>query len=147
MAEPLMPIRLEDARLMVEASKVREVLGRQRWLTVPGTAPYLRGVCAWKGRAIPVLDLAPLLGLTHDGTDALERTLIVECSDNVAAIPVSEAQAVIFVRRDQQRPPEVNAHRYCRAEVDSGAELASIVDLDALFRDLLGQDEGSATHA
>jgi chemotaxis signal transduction protein len=142
-----MPIRLKDVWLMVEAPKVREVLGRQRWLTVPGTAAHLPGVCAWRGRAIPVLNLAPLLGLTQDGTDAWERTLIVDCNNNVAAIPVSEAQAVVFVKREHQRAPEVNAHRYCRAEVDSGEALASIVDLDALFQDLLGQADGAVTNA
>ena len=60
MSVPLLPIRIESEWLLIHANLIQEILGAQPWLSIPHTRRELPGVVAWRGRAIPLVDLGAL---------------------------------------------------------------------------------------
>lgn len=140
----LMPFRLRDHWFMLHASVVKEVLGVQPWLVVPHTNTGLLGLCNWRGRAIPVLNLPSLLGLGSKSNDGWHRTLVIECQGNIVAVPVNEARAVIKVDVALCRPAHVTSLPFTELEVDNGQEVMGIVDLHAMVGHLLGQTRATA---
>lgn len=92
----LLPVQLQDTWILLDAPIVREVLGRQPWLRVPQATSAVPGVCVWRGRAIPVVDLAYIVGLGSTDPETYTRTLIVEQQLGLAALPVHAVQVVRF---------------------------------------------------
>ncbi len=137
----LMPVRLEDTWVALEASAVSEVLGPQTCLMVPRSSPHLPGVCAWRGRAIPVLELAALLGISRSDHATFERTLVVSHQQNTVAMPVAEARAVLFLPQSELRQVHATSVRFARAEVDWEQRVVAVLDLDALFGELVSGSE------
>lgn len=137
----LMPVRLEDTWVALEARFVNEVLGAQTCLLVPRATPQLPGVCAWRGRAIPVLRLATLLGIERNDHATLERTLVITHRQNAVAVPVSEARAVLFLQQHDLRPVHVTNLRFTRHEIDWEGQVLAVIDVDALFEELLPATE------
>lgn len=129
---PFMPVRLEDQWLLVDASSILEVLGAEPWLAVPQANAFLPGVCAWRGRALAVLDLARLLGLSGSRAEARARTLILETPSGKLAVPVNEARAVFMLDDDRLRPVEATPLPYMSAELDDGDGLTPVLDLRAM---------------
>lgn len=95
------------------------------------------GVCAWRGRAIPVLCLSSLLHLPVSSTDSLERTLVVESEGLLAALPVDEVRAVIQIPENDLRQAHVTALPYTLGEVDCGGTVMGVLDMVAVFQGLL----------
>jgi chemotaxis signal transduction protein len=137
----LMPVRLEDTWVALEARFVNEVLGAQTCLLVPRATAQLPGVCAWRGRAIPVLQLTTLLGINRKDHATLERTLVITHRHNAVAMPVSEVRAVLFLQQDQLRPVHATNLGFTRHEVEWEGFLMAVIDLDALFEELLPASE------
>lgn len=135
----LMPFRLQNTWLMFEARVVKEVLGAQTWLVVPHSSRGLLGLCAWHGRAIPVLDLQGLLGLKAAADELLQRTLVVECEGNLVAVPVNEVRAVTIAAAGSERAAHVTRLPFSNFELDDGKQVSAIVDIKAVVRHLLGQ--------
>lgn len=134
-----MPFRLQSTWLLFEARVVKEVLGAQKWLVVPHSSRGLLGLCAWHGRAIPVLDLQGLLGLTAAPDELLQRTLVVECEGNLVAVPVNEVRAVTIAAPGSERAAHVTALPFANFELDDGKQVLPIVDIKAVVRHLLAQ--------
>lgn len=146
----LMPFRLNETWLMVDAALVREVLGRQTTLTVPHQSRELPGLCAWRGRAIPVLDMAQVLGIDQGKPLDWERTLVVTAEDNTVAIPVTEARAVVRVESERRRPAHVTQHRFSGTEVDADGDVMAVIELASVVQHLVGRggnERGRATAA
>jgi chemotaxis signal transduction protein len=124
---------------MFEAATIKEVLGTQKWLVVPHSSRGLLGLCAWHGRAIPVLDLPGLLGLREASDEPLQRTLIAECQGNLVAVAVNEVRAVTRAAPGTQRPAHVTALPFSNFELDDGKQVFALVDLEAVVHHLLGE--------
>jgi chemotaxis signal transduction protein len=137
--DALMPFRLRERWLMFDASVVKEVLGGQQWLVVPQSSRGLLGLCAWRGRAIPVLDMLSLLGLGAPTGEPWQRTLVLECAENIVAVPVNEARAVVVVGAAARRARHVTALPFSHVEVDDGRQVMSVIDVSEIVRHLLGQ--------
>lgn len=135
----LMPFRLNDTWVAIEASLVREVLTRQPTLAVPHHSPELPGLCAWRGRAIPVLDMACILGLGQGKPLEWERTLVVTVEDNTVAVPVTEARAVMRVDADQQGLAHVTQLPFSSLEVDSEGDVMAVLEMEKVVQHLLGR--------
>src|SRR5687768_7981199 len=133
MTTSLLPIRLDSEWLLIDAVNVREILGAEAWIPIPHTRSELPGVLAWRGRAIPVLDLGPIFGgaaLAPRQTRA--RTLIVELERSVVAIPVDAAREVQNMKPSELRPPHANALRFSNKEAELFSSVMPVIDLTGL---------------
>jgi chemotaxis signal transduction protein len=132
-----MPIELDSSWLLVEANLVREVLGREPWLPIPRARAELPGVVAWRGRAVPLVDLGRVLGF-HASAEAgaRARTLIIGHERGVAAIPVDRAREVRPIDEDRFREAHGVTHPYADSELDEAGTVMALVDLSRLLSDL-----------
>lgn len=137
MNRALVPINLEKRWLLLEAALVREVLGREPWLPVPDARPELPGVLAWRGRAIPVIDLAALLGTTPLARrEARARTLIVAHAQNVVALPVDLVREVTLFGEGTLHPVHAAPGPYATLEAQWGDGVLPVMDFAAFLTDL-----------
>jgi chemotaxis signal transduction protein len=132
-----MPIELDSSWLLVEANLVREVLGREPWLPIPRARAELPGVVAWRGRAVPLVDLGRVLGFQSSAeAGARARTLIIDHERGVAAIPIDRAREVRPIAEDRFREAHGVTHPYAESELDEAGTVMALVDLSRLLSDL-----------
>src|SRR6478752_7597471 len=101
----LVPAKIGQAWVLIDAEIIREILETQVWLPIPGARAEMPGVIAWRGRAIPVVDLAAPFGseaMTTGETRA--RTLIAAVAGSIVAVPVDAAREVHTVAEAALRP-------------------------------------------
>jgi chemotaxis signal transduction protein len=65
-------------RVAIAVDHVLEVRPGRRYAALPGMAAFVRGVANVQGEAIPVLELAGLLGVEGEGNPNWERLLLVK---------------------------------------------------------------------
>lgn len=78
---------------LLELAWVREVQRLRDLVPLPLAAPHLIGLAAWRGRMLPVLDLAPLLGLSGD-LPPPRQLLVFGRGAPSAALAVTEIQGL-----------------------------------------------------
>lgn len=123
--------------MLLESRLVREILGAEVWLPIPRAREELPGVLAWRGRAVPVVDLGPILGSPALAPrQSRARTLIVEHEGSFVALPVDEAREVRRVPEEAVRSTHAAPLRYAHAEIDADGVVMPLLDLSALLRDL-----------
>lgn len=138
MPRHFVPIQLATDWLLIDAGCVREILGAEPWLPIPRARQELPGVVAWRGRAVPLIDLGRALGLDEVArTEARARTLIIQHERGVAALSADAAREVRAIDESALREVHSVAHRYAVSEVDTGGAVMPVVDLKALIDDLL----------
>ncbi len=133
MNQVFLPFRLQRAWLMLDATFVRQILGAERWLAVPCASEQLPGVLAWKGRALPVLDLSQILGLGKSRPGESSRTLILQRPNEAVAVPVDAVREVRHVPPAELRAPRNAIHAYASAEIELDGHLTTLLDLPALL--------------
>jgi purine-binding chemotaxis protein CheW len=136
----LLPLRVAGERIVLPALAVEEILGARSYVPIPGAPPHLPGVVAWRGRAVAVLDLGALTGGTRAGGG--ERTVLVHVGPGVLAIPADGVEAVVQVEPKHLRPAHATRHRFATLEVELGADVVPLLDLDRLAAAL--QERGAA---
>jgi chemotaxis signal transduction protein len=133
----LLPIQLETSWFLLEAAQVREVLGAEAWLPIPRARAELPGVIVWRGRAVPLVDLARLVGVAHGTGPSRARTLIIHHERGVAALPVDAAREVKLVPMSELRAVQAGLGLpYVTRELDQDGELLPLIDLEVLLADL-----------
>lgn len=133
MNQVFLPFRLHSTWLMLDAACVRQILGAERWLVVPCASEQLPGVLAWKGRALPLLDLSQVLGLGKSRPGESQRTLIVQRPNEALAIPVDAVREVRHVAASELQAPRNAVHPYASAEAEIDGHLTALLDLPALL--------------
>lgn len=133
-----LPVRLERHWVLVDATAVVEVMGSLEWLPVPQAEARMPGVCAWRGRALAVVDLRRLLGIPSPVSTVSPRTLILDTPSGHLAAPISEARAVIWLEEERLRSVHATSLPYMRAELDDGEAVMPVLDLPALLSALTG---------
>lgn len=78
---------------LLELAWVREVQRLRDLVPLPLAAPHLIGLAAWRGRMLPVLDLAPLLGLMGE-LPAPRQLLVLGRGAPTAALAVTDIQGL-----------------------------------------------------
>ena len=124
----VMPVQLSTVWVAVEAAHLVEVRGQLRWVALPGAPAHLPGVIPWHGRAIAVLDLGGLLGVTapmRQG-DPRRRTLIAQVDTTAFAIP---ADAVREVADAQVEDGHATQLRLAHGQVLIGGQVMPVVSL------------------
>lgn len=139
MSVPLIPVRLESEWLLLHANLIQEVLGAEPWLSIPHTRSELPGVIAWRGRAVPLVDLGAVLGLgALTPKMSRPRTLIGEVDRGFVAIPIDEAREVQILASDQIREAHAVPRPHSVSEADIQGVVMPILDLSSLVASLTG---------
>ena len=152
MSAHLLPIMVESSWYLIETGRVREVLGAQPWLPVPRARAELPGVIVWRGRAVPLVDIARVLGVASGGSAQRGRTLIVTHEQGIAALAIDAAREVKTVPEGRLLPMHDEVIPYATHELDEEGVVTPVIDLDRLISDLhrvtFASDEGpSPRHA
>src|ERR1043165_3421601 len=129
MMRALVPARIGQAWVLLEAEIIREILGAEVWLPIPGARAEMPGVIAWRGRAIPVVDLAAPFGLTRLGNgEKRARTLIASVAENIVAVPVDAAREVHAFSPGELRPVAITSVPYAVAEAELFERMLAVID-------------------
>ena len=119
-------------------SDVAEV-GRLPGLTrVPGTPPWVAGVCNWRGRILGVLDLRLLLDVTPDDGSAGDRRLVVLSRQGISAGVLAErVEGVLDVDPERLEPAlltlPAEAGALLEGQVTDADGPVGVVDAAAVF--------------
>ena len=154
MMRALVPARIGQAWVLLDAEIIREVLGAEAWLPIPGARAEMPGVIAWRGRAIPVVDLAAPFGFERlNAGETRARTLIAAVAESVVAVPVDAAREVHAFSSIDLKPVSVSTLPYALAETELFERILALVDLPRFVGEILGGAapelgrEGIAIHA
>lgn len=135
----LVPARIDQAWVLLDAEIIREILGAEPWLPIPGARAEMPGVIAWRGRAIPVVDLAAPFGFERlSSGKARPRTLIAEVADSIVAVPVEAAREVHAFTTNELGPCELTHLPYASAEAQLGERVLAVIDLPRFVQEILG---------
>lgn len=136
MKTDVIPIRLGSTWVVVRAPLVSEFLSRTPWLLVPGSTPLLPGVMTWRGRAIPVLDLAKALQLgAITPLDEYSRAMILDHPLGAVAVPIDGAREVMAVADEDIHPPHVTRTPYTVGEVAGQDSVVPLIEVDQVLRE------------
>ncbi|HYQ00952.1 MAG TPA: chemotaxis protein CheW [Polyangiaceae bacterium] len=136
MSAHLLPILLESNWYLIETQRVREVLGAQPWLPIPRARAELPGVIVWRGRAVPLVDIARVLGVAGAANAQRARTLIVSHDQGMAALSIDAAREVKSVPQDRLLPMHDEIIPYATHELDEEGVVTPVIDLARLISDL-----------
>ena len=134
----IVPFRIGNVWLAIDAGKVDHILGKREWVQVPSAPTQWPGVLVWRGRAVAVLDLGVLLGMSSlSPSVSRHRTLIASALGSLLAIAVDEIREAQAVADSLLRPVHVTQHRYAAFELELDGQVMSLLDPVALVRDAL----------
>ena len=145
MALEIMPIRVHGVWIALQASVVQEVVGRQRFIAVPNASPAIPGVLPWRGRAIALVDLARVTGLSEGaggetGDEPAARHVVISAGDCTLALPVEAVREVQSVSESSVQAQNATRMRFSAREVTApggdGDALMPVLDVDELVRAL-----------
>jgi purine-binding chemotaxis protein CheW len=137
-ADQFLSFRIGEARLAIAADTVTEVVRRPKVTRVPHAPPSLLGLTHLRGKTVPVVSLARLLGEAEASETATARLLLIE-ADEPFAVAVDAVGAMSALGAGGARPGQVY--------VEDG-ESGRVVDvLELLRRDLGALPRRSAAAA
>lgn len=139
MIRAFVPARIAQAWVLLDADSIREILGAEAWLPIPGARAEMPGVIAWRGRAIPVVDLAAPFGSGRLAPgEQRSRTLIAAVADSIVAVPVDAAREVHGFAATALRPVEITPLPYASAEAELFERVLAVIDLPRFVAEILG---------
>jgi chemotaxis signal transduction protein len=139
MTRALVPARIGQVWILLDAEIVREILGAELWLPIPGARAEMPGIIAWRGRAVPIVDLAAPFGLPQLETgESRARTLIANVAESVVAVPVDAAREVHTFSAGELGPCNVTSLPYAIAEAALFERMLAVVDLPQFVGEILG---------
>lgn len=133
----VVPIRVLARWVFVPADNIAEFLPSTPWLAVPGSTPLMPGVMTWRGRAIPVLDLARALNLgSICPQDECARIMVLEHAVGAVAVPVGGAREVTSLVDDDIHPQHVSETPYTGGEAEAAHGVLPLINIDQLLHDV-----------
>jgi purine-binding chemotaxis protein CheW len=138
----VLPVRIDDVWIALEAAAVEEVLGATHWVPLPGAIPAVPGVIPWRGQAIAVVDIALLVGIAAPlaGGEVRPRALVAQSDGMRFAMPVDAVREVHHVEAEAVGPARTTKVRLARAEIDLEGQLMPVVDLAAAIALITGKE-------
>ncbi|HEU0031985.1 MAG TPA: CheW domain-containing protein [Kofleriaceae bacterium] len=139
----VLPLQLGDVWIAIDPLFVQELLGARSWVRVPGAAPQLPGVLAWRSRAIAVLELREVLGLPTRATTTPPRTVVARVDDCTFAFFVDVAREVRAVDPAAIGAPHAVNGRFAAHELALEGRVMPLVDLAAVIDAVSGPVSGT----
>jgi chemotaxis signal transduction protein len=148
MMRALVPAKLGSAWVLLDAEIIREILGAEVWLPIPGARAEMPGVIAWRGRAIPVVDLAAPFNFERlSPGEARARTLIAAVADSIVAVPVDAAREVHAFSTAELKACNVTNLPYALAEAELFERVLAVIDLPRFVQEIFGGAAPELSHA
>lgn len=101
----LITFTLANETYAIESRDVLEVFRLTELAPLPGAEPPVRGITAWRGTLLTVLDLRATLGLAADALNDLSRVIALGAARAVVGLLVDAVQDVVRVPAPEVRPP------------------------------------------
>ncbi len=127
-------VEIDEHRLALEESVVREVLAGGEWVLLPSACAGLVGVLPFAGRAVAVLAVESLLGVPS-AARVRARTVIVETLGAILALPVDRVHEPRLV--DAERPAHAIRMAHARHEIDVDGKTMPLFDVTDFVRSLV----------
>jgi len=138
MATAVLPFRLGERWLALDARQVLEVVGAIGWLPIPGAAARAPGVVPWQGKAVALVDLGALLfGRSSLEGAAPQRLVIVRGEICALAVPADRVREVQLVGEYRLQAPVTSPLPYTLGEVELDGRPVPLVDVEAVLGALL----------
>ncbi len=133
--------KLQERQLFgINVFKVQEVIPRPTLTWLPSAHPSICGVAEIRGRVIPVLDLAGVVGGQPTPPDAAAHMIVAEFNRTVQGFLVRSVERIIHLDvASVQPPPAGDSHGYLTAITRQNGELIEIVDVEKVLADVLGE--------
>ena len=131
----------------VDISKVQEVTRHPTVYSVPLAPPYVRGLVNLRGQIATALGLREIFGL--QGSDEIEvpMSVVSRIDGNLVALIVDGIGDVVEVdaSRFEQTPDTIaeGVRHYLKGVYKLNGSLLSILDMDAIAKELSPLDEGA----
>jgi chemotaxis signal transduction protein len=140
----VLPIQVQASWLMIDAAQVREILGPQTLVRVPGAPADVPGVIFWRDNAVAVLDLGARLELKRGVMpDSRTRTVILQIGEALLALIIDGAREVQDVSFDELRAPANATEPLISFEMVKGNTVTPILDLQSIADRVLSSARGS----
>lgn len=121
--------RLEKDRYALPLDAVREVVvAPERYTRVPHAGPAVKGVMTLRGRVVPVVDLAKLLGLGGEPA-TVGKVVLLEFSRRDLGLFVSDVEGIEPI---EKVGPQPRPSRLVRGLTRVGALAVTVLDLEGL---------------
>ena len=132
----LLVFTLAGARYGIDPAHAREVMPLRGLVPVPCTPTQVLGVVNHRGRALPVLDLGPVLDLPGVGPLQERQVVVVEAAGMVFGLV---ADAVTGMERRSAgeigRPPPARGTQHPAFIQAATPDMVAILDLEVLMQD------------
>ncbi|MFZ5441923.1 MAG: chemotaxis protein CheW [Myxococcota bacterium] len=122
--------RIEKDRYALPLDAVREVVvAPERYTRVPHAGASVKGVMTLRGRVVPVVDLAKLLGLPKAPAVPPSKVVLLELNRRDLGLLVTEVEGIEPI---EKVGPQPRASRAVRGVSRVGAVAVTVLDLDGL---------------
>lgn len=123
-------LRLAAEEYAVPVTYVREVIGLDEVVPVPGTPGDVIGVRNLRGQILPVIDLTVLLGISRTAPPRL--LLITESGGQQAGLALDEVSGIA----ELPKPSTEHESGLLEGSVLVGSDLIGVIDVPSVFREL-----------
>lgn len=97
--------RVGGTEYVLPASDVMQMESFSEATSVPGAAPYVRGLIHVRGRVVPVVDLRVRFGLPPVEATLDSRVVVVQLEERTVGLLADSAREVVKLAPEQLQPP------------------------------------------
>jgi two-component system, chemotaxis family, chemotaxis protein CheV len=141
--------RLGDAQLFgINVFKVREVLRKPPMERLPGMHPLLAGSFDYRGKTIPVIDLAAALGYPSLADDESAHLVVTEFSRSMQGFLVTDFQRIVHCTGESLEAPSSTLGFGNRVSAVSRVDgrLMAVVDVEHVLASIDGAPAELSSH-
>jgi chemotaxis-related protein WspB len=126
---------LGDSVYAIPARSVVEVVPHVALRPLPGAPPWVIGLLAYRGRALPVVDLArKLFGVACESSRLSSRIVVVEAADGRrCGILTERVSDVRHISLEDGTPAELDRERHVAATVLERGQMIQLLDVSAIL--------------
>jgi chemotaxis signal transduction protein len=134
----VLPLHVNGAWVAIDALGVVEILGPAPWVGLPGAPALTPGIIAYRGRAVPALDLGAALGVGSSLVpgEVRRRTIVVHVGKSTLALYADAVREVQEIAGAALLPSQSASARPrgCVGEVEIQATRAPVLDLSIVLQ-------------
>ena len=127
-----------DLRLVTELTSVIDVVDCPGVTPVPGTQPWMRGICNVRGSLYSVVDLGSFLDIAHPLPESEGRLLVINDAELGCTLLVSKIHGLRYFSEDQRHREVSILDRAVRPYADhafiQGNHVWGVLDLTRLVK-------------
>ena len=130
----------------INVFKVKEVTGVPKLNAMPGAHSNLSGVTIYRGKSVPVIDLAKAIKVKGSGNDFHQNVIVTEYNRSVQGFLIGEVLSIVNTSWDTIQPPPktIGKANYLTAitqiDIQGKRELVEIIDVEKVLAEIVEYD-------